>query len=112
MTQQNIPCDGIMFNPPHPGLALKTLYMAPLGLTVTAMADRLGVERKAVSRLINGHTGVTAEMALRLGKALGTTPALWLNKQSGYDLWQAGQRMKKEIRWIKPITPTDYQPGA
>jgi antitoxin HigA-1 len=103
-----------MYNPPHPGESIKVLYMEPLKLTVKALAERLGVERKAVSRLINGHVGVSAEMAIRLGKAFNTTPDLWLNKQRGYDLWHAKQRMKKEAAKIKPFVyrDDDHRPHA
>ena len=102
-----------MHNPPHPGETLKILYMEPLELTIQALAARLGVERKAISRLINGHGGVSAEMAIRLGKAFNTTPDLWLNKQRCYDLWHARQHMKKETARIKPFKYTeDNRPGA
>lgn len=92
-----------MYNPPHPGESLKMLYMEPLGLTIQAVAIRLGVERKAISRLINAHGGVSAEMAIRLGKAFNTTPDLWLNKQRSYDLWHAKQRIKREAARIRPF---------
>jgi addiction module HigA family antidote len=111
-----IPCDGVMHHPPHPGESLKLLYMEPLDLTIKAVAERLGVERKTISRLIHGHTGVTAEMAIRLGKAFGTTPDLWLNKQRGYDLWNARQRMSETVESIQPFlyvgnTPTPLHLG-
>jgi len=93
-----------MYNPPHPGESIKILYMEPMELTIQALSERLGVERKAISRLVNGHVGVSAEMAIRLGKAFNTTPDLWMNMQRGYDLWHAKQRMKKETARIKPFT--------
>ena len=74
--------------PVHPGEILKEMYLDPLKISVTALADNLGVARKTVSQLVNGHMGVSAEMALRLGKAFNTTPELWLNMQRNYDLWQ------------------------
>ncbi len=103
-----------MHNPPHPGEGIKILYMEPMGLTIKALAERLGVERKAISRLINGHVGVSAEMAIRLGKAFNTTPDLWRNKQRGYDLRHAKQRMKKEEAKIKPFVyrEDDIRPNA
>lgn len=52
----------------------------------------LGVTRKTLPMLLNGHRGISAEMALRLGKAFGTTPEFWLNMQCNYDLWNAGQQ--------------------
>lgn len=72
--------------PVHPGEILKGLYLEPLEITITAAASQLGITRKTLSQLINGHAGVSAEMALRLSKALNTTPELWLNMQQSYDL--------------------------
>jgi len=82
-----------MFNPPHPGEILKQDYLVPLNLTVTEVAAGLGVARKNLSAIINGHAGISPEMAIRLSKAFNTTPQLWLNMQKEYDLWNA---MKKE----------------
>lgn len=80
--------------PVHPGKILKETYLEPLGLNQTDAAANLGVARKTLSMLLNGHQGVSAEMALRLGKAFGTTPELWMNMQQGYDLWNAGQKVR------------------
>ena len=78
-----------MHRPSHPGEVLREMYLAPLGLTVTDAAKALGVTRKALSELVNGRSGVSTSMALRLSKAFGTTAELWLNMQQNYDLWQA-----------------------
>lgn len=75
--------------PTHPGGILKRHYVKPLSLTVSATAAALGVSRKTLSKIINEHGAVTADMALRLSKAFGTTPQLWLNLQRNYDLWHA-----------------------
>lgn len=75
--------------PVHPGEVLKSLYLEPLEITITDAAKKLGITRKTLSQLINGHGGVSAEMALRLSRALNTTPELWLNMQQNYDLWKA-----------------------
>lgn len=75
-------------NPPHPGELLRELWLAPLGLTITATAARLKVSRKTLSEIINGKAGVTAEMALRLELAFGKSAASWLGHQADYDLWQ------------------------
>jgi addiction module HigA family antidote len=80
-----------MHNPPHPGEVLKGLWLDPAGISVTAAADALHVTRKHVSRIINGHAAVTAEMALRLAAWLKTTPESWLAMQASFDLWQAEQ---------------------
>lgn len=91
-------------NPPHPGEVLWGLDMEPAGLTVTEVAKRLRVDRKTLSRIINGHAGISAEMAIRIGKAFNTTPTLWLNIQRNYDLWNAGKRIDKEAKKIMPFS--------
>lgn len=80
--------------PIHPGKILKEMYLEPFNLNQADAATNLGVARKTLSMLLNGHQGVSAEMALRLSKAFNTTPELWLNMQRNYDLWNAGQRVK------------------
>ncbi|HAD03340.1 MAG: addiction module antidote protein, HigA family [Desulfuromonadales bacterium GWD2_61_12] len=82
----------MMHNPPHPGETIRQLCLEPLGLTVTEAAKALGVSRKALSELLNGHVGISPEMALRLSLAFDTTPESWLTQQMQYDLWQATQR--------------------
>jgi addiction module HigA family antidote len=81
--------------PTHPGEILKSLYIVPLGITVTDAAGKLGVTRKTLSELLNGHSGISAEMALRLSLAFKTTPGLWLGLQQDYDLWQAKEKIGK-----------------
>ncbi|MFQ5955857.1 MAG: HigA family addiction module antitoxin [Kiloniellales bacterium] len=81
-----------MHNPPHPGEVIRELCLEPLGLTVTAAARGLGVSRKALSELLNGHSGISPEMAIRLSKAFGGNPESWMRQQMQYDLWQAEQK--------------------
>ena len=81
-----------MHNPPHPGEILRELCLNPLGLSVTEAARALGVARKTLSSILNGRSGISPEMAIRLGKAFNTSPESWLNQQVQYDLWQAEQR--------------------
>ncbi len=78
-----------MHDPPHPGGIVRRQCLEPLGLTVTRAAEGLGVTRQALSELLNGHTGISVEMAIRLSKAFGSTPETWLGMQMAYDLWQA-----------------------
>jgi addiction module HigA family antidote len=78
--------------PVHPGFVLKGLYLEPLEINITDAASGLGIARKTLSQLVNGHMGISAEMAIRLSKALNTTPQLWLNMQQGYDLWVAEKK--------------------
>jgi len=86
-----------MHNPPHPGEIIRELCLEPLGLSVTATADALGVSRKTLSSILNGHAGISPEMALRLSIAFNTTPESWLNQQVQYDLWVA-KRGGKNIK--------------
>jgi antitoxin HigA-1 len=81
-----------MHNPPHPGEIIREQCLEPLGLTITAAAKGLGVTRKALSELLNGHSGVSPEMAIRLSKAFGSNPETWLHLQLRYDLRRAEQR--------------------
>ena len=81
-----------MFNPAHPGEIIREDCLKPLGLTVTAVAKGLGVTRKALSDLLNGHSGVSPDMAIRLEKAGWSTADHWLRMQMQYDLWHARQR--------------------
>ena len=88
-----------MYNPPHVGEIVKAMYMEPLGLSVTEVAEGLGVTRKALSELVNGHSGISPTMALKLAEAFNTTPEYWLNLQQHYNLWQAKQKVDlKNVR--------------
>lgn len=77
-----------MYDPPHPGEMLYELWLQPLGLTITQAAQELNVTRKTVSSIVNGKTGISAEMAIRLELAFGKSAESWLSAQSAYDLWQ------------------------
>ena len=96
--------------PTHPGEILKYDYLEPLNLSVTKLADILGVSRKALSRIVNGHKSVTPEMALRLSRAFDTTPELWLNLQRNYDLWHAAQKAS-DWRNIQPVYQPELDPA-
>lgn len=74
-----------MRNPPHPGSVLRD-YLGHL--SVTEAVNHLGVTRFALSRILNGSAGISADMALRLAEALGTSPELWVGMQSQFELWQ------------------------
>ena len=78
-----------MQNPPHPGLSVRYDCLEPLGLTVTQAAGMLGVSRKQLSDLVNGHAGISPEMAIRLDKAFGGGSSTWYRLQAAYDLAQA-----------------------
>lgn len=84
----------MIFDPPHPGTVLRD-YLGEV--SVTTAATHLGVTRVALSRILNGSAGISAEMALRLADALGTSPELWTGMQSQYDLWQASKKRRRKV---------------
>ena len=88
-----------MHNPPHPGEVLRDTVMAEL--SVTAFAQRLGVSRVALSRVVNGRAAVSAEMAIRLAAALGGSAESWLRMQAAYDLWMASKKRRPKIAPLK-----------
>ncbi len=81
-----------MKNPPHPGETVRYDCLEALGLTVTEGAKVLGVTRQALNNLVNGKSGISPEMAIRLSKAFGSSPETWLKMQLDYDLAQARKR--------------------
>lgn len=83
-----------MHNPPHPGEVLRE-YLGEM--RVTNAATHLGVSRVTLSRVLNGKAGISADMSVRLSEALGTSPELWLNMQTQYDLAQALKGRRKRI---------------
>jgi antitoxin HigA-1 len=91
-----------MHNPPHPGAVLAdTVLRADGGMTVTELADRLGFSRVQLSRVVNGRAGVSAELAIRLGQALGTSAEVWMGMQTARDLWQASKKPRPKIKRIE-----------
>ncbi len=89
-----------MHNPPHPGEIIKSLCLDPLGLTVTQAAEALGISRKTLSAILNGRSGISPEMAVRLSIAFGTSAESWLNHQIQHDLWHAEQG-RKTLKVVK-----------
>lgn len=90
-----------MFNPPHPGETLREDVLPGLGLTVTDAARQLGITRTALSRILNGHAGISPEMARRieawLGPERGGRAEVWLGMQMDYDLWVAEQKPAPKV---------------
>jgi addiction module HigA family antidote len=80
-----------MKNPPHPGRIVRQDCIEPLGLTITEAAHALGVTRQTLNNLVNGKAGISPEMAVRLSKAFGSSPEMWLRLQANYDLAQLRQ---------------------
>lgn len=82
-----------MHNPPHPGEFIAEVYLVPNGISGRELAAKLGVAASTLNRVLNGTSGVSPEMALRLAKCLGRSPESWLAMQHNYDLWQAKRRL-------------------
>lgn len=87
-------------NPVHPGTLLQEEVIKALDLSVTEAAHRLGVGRVTLSRVLNGHTGISAQLAIRLEKAGVSTAETWINLQSAYDLNKA---RKARIDNVQPL---------
>jgi addiction module HigA family antidote len=90
--------------PMHPGEVLREEFLLPLGLSAGGHAKACGVPRTRIERIINEETSITADTALRLGKALGTSAQLWLNLQNEFDMRTAKIRIGKELEKISPVT--------
>ncbi|MFY9561795.1 MAG: HigA family addiction module antitoxin [Terriglobales bacterium] len=90
-----------MHNPPHPGLVLRE-YLGDI--PVSAAAAHLRTTRVTLSRVLNGKAGISANMALRLAAALGTSPELWMNMQSQYDLWHAKRGRQPIVQRFPHVT--------
>ena len=92
----------LMNNPPHVGEILRELYLEPLEISITDAAERLGITRQALSRLVNEKSGISAEMALKLARAFNTSPEFWMSLEKQYELWQASKNFN-----ANDITPFD-----
>jgi addiction module HigA family antidote len=93
-----------MHNPPHPGEFIKEVYLEPLRITPRRVALQLKVSPTTFSRLLKGQSKISSEMALRLSKCLGRSPASWLAMQNIYDLWQAKDKI--DLADIEPLSVT------
>jgi antitoxin HigA-1 len=81
--------------PTSPGEILREEFLKPLGLTQRKLANHLGCDVKVINRIVNGRSAVTADMAVRLGAALGTSAEFWLNAELAVDLYRASKRMRE-----------------
>jgi addiction module HigA family antidote len=82
-----------MHNPMHPGEFINEVYLTPYGVSGRELAEKLDVAASTLTRLLKGASGVSPEMALRLSKALGSSPEMWLQMQQNYDLWHARRNL-------------------
>ena len=80
-----------MNNPPHPGEFIREVYLEPNSVTGRQLASKLDVAPSTLNRILQGRSGISPEMALRLSKALGRSPESWLAMQDNHDLWRARQ---------------------
>ncbi len=96
----------IMANAPHPGEVLREEFIIPIKLSITELAKVLCVSRKNLSEIVNEKTGISAEMAIRLSKAFGTSPQVWIGMQKDYELSKAMKR-ESEIR-VKRLKEIGY----
>ena len=101
----SIPNTGEMLRrPTHPGEMLREDFMPDYGLTVSGLAEALGVSRQTMNELLRERRAVSPEMALRLSRLFGNTPEFWLNAQRAVDLWDAAQALKVEVDRITPLS--------
>lgn len=90
--------------PTHPGAILREEVLPNLpGMTVSAFARNLGISRQTLHSVLAERSGVSAEMALRLGTLLGNGAQLWLDMQTKFDLWQAEAKLHDELGEMKPL---------
>ena len=90
--------------PTHPGEMLREDFLPDYGLTAAGLANAMRVSRQSVNELLRGRRAVSPEMALRLGKLFGNSPAFWLNAQRAVDLWDAAQVIKDDVAGIKTLS--------
>ncbi len=104
-----------MYNPPHPGETLRDDVLPALDLTITRAAELLGVTRVALSRVLNGHAAISAEMALRLEKWLGPdnggSASFWLAQQASYELWHTRKLAAPKIASIRRLKVPKIEPA-
>ena len=94
-----------MHNHPHPGELLKEDVLDPLGLSISEAAERLGMARGSLSRVVNGRTGISSDLAVRLERAGVSTARFWMTLQANYELEQATKRKQPRIEPWQPSSP-------
>jgi len=94
---------GMKRRPTHPGEMLREDFLADHQLTVSALAEAVGVSRQSINELLRERRAVSPEMALRLARLFGNSPEFWLNAQRAVDLWDAQQAIENDVRRIKPL---------
>ena len=95
--------------PTHPGAILREDILSELKLSQTALAKRLGVSRRTISQIVNEQRPITADMAIRLSRFLGTTPDSWLSMQQAVDIWDTEHSKQANYARIKPLKDSELQ---
>ena len=95
---------GIKRRPTHPGEMLREDFLPDYDLTVSGLAEAIGVSRQSVNELLRERRAVSPEMALRLSRLFGNCPEFWLNAQRAVDLWEAGKAISEDVRRIRPLS--------
>lgn len=93
----------LMRRPTHPGEMLREDFLPDFGLTVSSLAEAVGVSRQSVNEVLRGRRAVSSGMALRLSRLFGNSAEFWLNAQRAVDLWDAAETMKAEVARIRPL---------
>jgi antitoxin HigA-1 len=94
---------GIKRRPTHPGELLREDFLPDYGLSVSALAEAIGVSRQSVNELLRERRSLSPEMALRLSRLFGNTAEFWLNAQRAIDLWEAAEALKDDVARIRPL---------
>jgi antitoxin HigA-1 len=94
---------GLQRRPTHPGEMLREDFLPDYGLTVSGLAEAIGVSRQSIHELVRERRSVSPAMALRLARLFGNSPEFWLNAQQAVDLWQAAQSIESDVARIQPL---------
>lgn len=97
---------GLKRRPTHPGEMLREDFLPDYGLTVSTLAEAIGVSRQSINEILRERRSVSPEMALRLARLFGNSPEFWLNAQRAVDLWEAAQVIDNEVARIQPLVVT------
>lgn len=95
---------GMKRKPTHPGAMLREDFMADFRLSVSALAEALGVSRQSVNELIRERRGLSPDMALRLSQLFGNSADFWLNAQQAVDIWEAREALGSQLEEIQPLS--------
>lgn len=96
---------GMKRRPTHPGEMLREDFLPDYGLTISSLAEAIGVSRQSINELLRERRNISPAMALRLARLFGNSPEFWLNAQQAVDLWDAAQAVQNDVSRIRPLTP-------